>query len=91
MGTTFKTKREEQLLWVEQAEHSRKPAEYEGRYNQWNEGKSHDSAKDKDVEDIEGRDKSQGCDGTEDVEEVAQVPKASDSAHVDATDVETIR
>ena len=67
------------------------PAEDEGRYNQWDEGKSHDSAKDNEGEAIEGRDKSRDCDGTEDVEGVAQAPKASDSALADATDVETIR
>ena len=67
------------------------PAEDEGRYSQWNEGKSHDSAKDNEGEAIEGRDKSRDCDGTEDVEGVAQAPKASDSALADATDVETIR
>ena len=38
-----------------------------------------------------GRDESQGCDGTGDVEEVAEVPKANDSALADATDVDTIR
>ena len=58
-------------------------------------GKSHDSAKDNEVEVevevIEGRDESQGCHGTGDVEEVAEVPKANDSALADATDVDTIR
>ena len=44
--------------------------------------------KDNEGEAIEGRDKSQGCDGTEDVEGVAQAPKESDSAPADATDVE---
>ena len=67
------------------------PAEYEGRYNLWDEGKSHDSAKDTEGEAIEGRDKSQGCDGERDVEGVAQAPKASDSALADETDEETIR
>ena len=67
------------------------PADYEGRYNQWDEGKSHDSAKDNKGEATERRDKSQGCDGTEDVEGVAQASKASDSAPADATDAETIR
>ena len=62
------------------------PAEYEGTYNQWEEGKPSDSAKDNEGEAIEGPDKSQGCDGTEDVED-----KASESAPADPTDVETIR
>ena len=69
------------------------------RFKQWDEGKSRDSAKDNeaeaeaevDVEVIEGQDKSQGCDGTGDVEGVAQVPKASDSALADATDGDTKR
>ena len=73
--------------------------EYEGGFNQWDEGKSRDSAKDNEaeaevdveIEVTEGRDKSQGCDGMGDVEGVAQVPKASDSAFADATDVDTIR
>ena len=33
---------------------------------------------------------SQGCDGTGDIEEVAQVPTVSDSALADSKDVETI-
>ena len=51
--------------------------EYEGRFARWVEGKSLDSVKDNEVEVdvavevIEGREKSQGCDGTGDV--VAQV------------------
>ena len=51
--------------------------EYEGRFARWVEGKSRESGKDTDVEVdvavevIEGREKSQGCDGAGDV--VAQV------------------
>ena len=52
------------------------PSEYEGRLNQWDEGKLSDSAMDNEA----ATDESQGCDCTEDVEEVAQAPKASDSA-----------
>ena len=72
-------------------------SEYEGRLNLWEEGKPSDSAKDNEaaaeaeVEVIEGRDKSQGCDGTEGVEGVTQAPKASDSTLADATYVDTVR
>ena len=53
-------------------------------------GKSHDSAKDDEGGAIEGRDKSQGCDGTEDVQGVAQAPKASDSGLMDAVSVRSM-
>ena len=63
------------------------PAEHEGRFNQWDEGKSRDSAKDNEaeveVEVVVDHDKSHNYDGTGDVEGVAQVPKASDSALAD--------
>ena len=55
------------------------------------EGKSHDSAKDSEGDATEGRDKSQGYDGTEDVGGVAQVFKVTGSAPADATDVEKIQ
>ena len=75
---------------------SERPTDVAFILNQWDECKSRDSAKDNEAEaevDIEvelteGRDKSQGCDETGDVEGVAQVPKASDSALADATDVD---
>ena len=63
------------------------PAEREERYNQCDVGKLHDSAKDDEGGAIEGRDKSQGCDGTEDVQ---GVPKASDSSPTDAVSVRSM-
>ena len=83
---------------MEQARHSRQPpTEYEGRSHQWDEERPCDSARDHEtdveveVQVLEGRDKSQGCDGTRDVVEVPQASKASDSAHADATNADMVR
>ena len=71
------------------------PTEYEGRFHQWDEGRPRDSARghetdvEVEVEVLEGRDKSQDCDGTRDVVEVPQA--SSDSAHADATNADMIR
>ena len=51
------------------------PAEYEGSHNQWDESTSHDSAKDNQGDVTEGRDKSQGYDGAEDVDGVRRYPR----------------
>ena len=63
----------------------RNPAEYEGRYNHWDEGRSCDSAKDTVCDVAEGRDKNRGDAYGED----ALAPKVSVPVPADETDVET--
>ena len=65
------------------------PAECEGRYTHWDEGRSHDSAKDTEGDAAEGRDKNRGDAGKEDDGENAQAPKVSAPVPANVTDVET--
>ena len=65
------------------------PAEYEGRYSHWDEGRSHDSAKDTEGDAAEGQDKNRGDAGTENGGEAAPAPKENANELVNVTDVET--
>ena len=53
--------------------------------------RDHETDVEVEVEVLEGRDKSQGCDGARDVVEVPQASKGSNSAHADATHADMVR
>ena len=65
------------------------PGEHEGRDNHWDEGSSHDFAKDGEGDAAEGQDKNRGDAGTEEGGETARAPKVSAPESVNVTDVET--
>ena len=91
MGTTFKAQREEQLLWVEQARHSRHSTDGEGRFHQWDEGRPRGSAKGHEIDVAKFLKVMKASTGARDVVDVPVATKASDSALAEATNADVTR